>query len=211
MPKVPAQTQEYYINVIRQMRARKPYLSIIEVRDALAAKGMVLTRQYVADLFKLGDDASLQAIKYENAYQMLAPVVERLSAIRDVLWGLIADKKTGKGVKVYAVKTLMDADKMMMEAIYNSGLLQKDLGKLEVDEFLHGHITHTHYEEVAKTMQNFGLLSPNQRKLLDAIILPTDDESEKAGKASKSGKKPKTVRLARKNNSKPTGKKVVRK
>jgi len=203
MPKVPAEREDYYINLIRSMRARRPNISIVEVTEALKAEQIILTRQYVGELFHRADEAALKSIKYESAYEMLAPVVERLSAMRDVLWNLIADKKTSKGVKVYAVKTLMDADKMMMEAIYNSGLLQKDLGRLEVDEFLHGHITHSTYAEVAKTMQNFGLLSPNQRKVMDKILLPSPDETTKAKRA--------VIEKPRNNNSKHRGKKVVRK
>jgi len=125
--------QKEHQALVKRLMIRKPQIGSTEVKSALEKVGITLDRDYVRKLSKQVVEERTK--RYEKHTKAIA-VARYEDFVRDLdatLYTIKDDKKASNRDKIFAIRTLVENQKSIMNMLMDMGILERDLGKLKAE------------------------------------------------------------------------------
>jgi hypothetical protein len=189
--------QEHQLKLaIRDVIARNPIISVVQLQNALKARGFVtaagnpLDWVYVSKLVRKLNREKAMAVDLQKVNERLAETKERYRVIIDKLWQIIDYKfeylelygmpppSTDEVLK--AANMIIKLDLAILKAEMDAGIFDRKLGTLDVNVYRAVPLEPEKAMQIAEAFKRWGidLTIPQQRpKLIESLSADANDPS----------------------------------
>lgn len=128
-----------YIERIRAIIVRKPDISIRQIKKVLAEnrqEPLNIDKEYLARLVgKIRRDRA-QRLNHYTVNVVLGEFEQEVKELKKSLWAIIGNPLGDDKVKVAAIKELRNSSVALFDKMFDAGLFDRNLGKLETEQSL---------------------------------------------------------------------------
>jgi hypothetical protein len=123
------------ISLVKRLMIRKPDISVRETKVALENIGREFDKDYIHKL--IGIVIEERTKRYDKHTKTIA-VAKYEDFVRDLdatLYAIKDSKKASNRDKIFAIRSLVENQKSIMNMLMDMGILERDLGKLRADVY----------------------------------------------------------------------------
>lgn len=126
-----------YIARVRRIMVQSRYISAKKVKEALETDSrhpLKLSLNYVDALMKKIRRARASDVERHTKSFVIGEFSETVGFLNERLWMVLNSEKTSPMTKVAAAKAIAELESMRIEKIFDSGLLERELGNITLTQ-----------------------------------------------------------------------------
>ena len=139
MPKFSKEREQEYLERVRAIIVRLPNASIRIIQETLEGSetsSLKLDKDYVRKLVKKIRKDAGQRLNSYTVNVILGQFEREAEELKKTLWKIIAGRSATDKDKIAAIKQLRDTSVALFDKMFDAGLFEKNLGKLDTEHSL---------------------------------------------------------------------------
>ena len=119
--------------IIKRILVRKPQISIQDTKRALGKIGYDLHIDYISKLYR---DVLVERTTRYNKHTKAIAIAKYEDFVQDLnntLYNIKEDKDSSNKDKIFAIRTLVENQKSIINMLMDMGILERDLGRIRAD------------------------------------------------------------------------------
>lgn len=184
MAKFRDETIQYHTERVREAVILFPRASAREVVELLSKSKthpIVLDKEYVGKLMKKIKGERKHRYRVASFDIRVAEMEDRTQTVISQMWKILHDARNSDKARVMAAKTILDADKNLLDAQMDAGIYDRKLGKVGIDvKHEHEHTVRLPDEiriPILRALKNYGLI----KRVNATVIEPADTRTASGG------------------------------
>lgn len=139
MPRITDDKHSEYLERVRAIIVRRPDVSIRQIKKILEEHPKApikLTKDYIMLLVRKIRKNRGQRLNSYTVNVILGQFEQEVEELKKQLWTIVSNPVGSDKVKVAAIKEIRSSSMALFDKMFDAGLFEKNLGKLDIDQKL---------------------------------------------------------------------------